>query len=55
MKSCMISYSVPVYKKLTVYGPDRDPVLDVCGINVENNRDWNLFRSHCDLGQLKTH
>ncbi len=41
--------------QLTLYGPDRDPMLDVCGINIENNGDGNSVRSHSDLGKLKAH
>ncbi len=52
MKSCMISYSV--YKKLTVYGLDRNPVLDVSGINVQNDGYRNGSRSYRELGQFKT-
>jgi hypothetical protein len=41
-----------MYKQLTVHGQDRYPVLDVYGINVQNNRDWNLSGN---LGKFKAH
>jgi hypothetical protein len=41
--------------QLTLYWMDGDPVLDVCRINVDNNRYWNRSRPHTNLGQLKTH
>ncbi len=53
MKSYMISYCI--YKQLTVYGPDMDPVLDVSGIDVQNDVYRNCSRSYRELGQSKTH
>ncbi len=40
--------------QLTLYWTDGDPVLDVCRINIDNNRYWNRSRPHTNLGQLKT-
>jgi hypothetical protein len=50
--TCYFIYDIT--SLLTVYGQDGDPLLDVRGINVQNDGNWSCSGSYTDLGQFKS-